>query len=102
MPTCDDCGGLLRPDVVWFGEMLPTKIWSEAAAAAMACELFLVVGTSAQVHPAAGLVWSAKAQGAAVVQVNLEPTSADEAADVSLYGAAGRILPALVEMAVHE
>ena len=63
MPTCELCGGLFRPDIVWFGEMLPQSIWEQAVEAAESCDVFLVVGTSAVVHPAAGLINLARRRG---------------------------------------
>jgi NAD-dependent deacetylase len=101
MPTCELCGGLLRPDIVWFGEMLPTTIWEQAVAAVESCDVFLVVGTSAVVHPAAGLINLARRRGewlghdhrVTVIEVNLDRTVASELADIGLYGPSGHILP---------
>jgi NAD-dependent deacetylase len=106
MPTCELCGGLLRPDIVWFGEMLPDDIWERAVAAVEACDVFLVVGTSAVVHPAAGLInlarrradYLSRGEGATVIEVNLTPTVASEAAHIGLYGPSGQTLPKVVEM----
>jgi NAD-dependent deacetylase len=97
LPACEACGALLRPDVVWFGELLPQDVWSASLAAVEECEAILVVGTSAVVYPAAGLVEVASRRGATIVVVNLEPTAASELADVSLHGKAGEVLPALWE-----
>lgn len=102
LPTCDACGALLRPDVVWFGETLPEAVWNEAFAAIERCEAILVVGTSAVVYPAAGLVELARQNAARVVEVNVEPTPASELADVCLVGKAGEILPALAERVVGD
>jgi NAD-dependent deacetylase len=96
LPHCS-CDGLLRPDVVWFEEALPEDVWREAQRAADRCDCFLVVGTSAVVYPAAGLIVSARAGGARVIEVNLERTGASRAADVGLYGPAGELLPRLME-----
>ena len=96
MPRCDVCGGLLRPDVVWFHEMLPEGVWRSACEAVEACECFLVVGTSAVVYPAAGLIDMARALGACVIEVNLEP-AARTGGVIGLYGKSGEILPRLVE-----
>jgi NAD-dependent deacetylase len=96
LPRCD-CGALLRPDVVWFGEPLPLDVWHTAERAAAACDCFLVVGTSAIVYPAAGLVQTARSAGAAVIEVNLEPTAASADATVGLYGPSGQVLPRLAE-----
>jgi NAD-dependent deacetylase len=98
LPHCERCGALLRPDVVWFHEMLPEDVWREAAAATAACDCFLVVGTSAIVYPAAGLVEAARAAGAAVIEVNLARTPASDLADVGLYGPSGEIFPRLAEI----
>jgi NAD-dependent deacetylase len=96
LPSCPRCEELLRPDVVWFEEMLPAGAWREACEQAAACNCFLVVGTSAVVFPAAGLIDVAKAAGAAVVEFNLEPTAASGSADVCLHGPAGQLLPEVV------
>jgi NAD-dependent deacetylase len=96
LPRCEQCGHLLRPDVVWFHEMLPEDVWSAAAQATAQSECFLVVGTSAVVYPAAGLIGAAKSSGAAVVEVNLAPTGAAAGA-IGLYGPSGSLLPRLVE-----
>jgi NAD-dependent deacetylase len=96
LPRCEACGGLLRPNVVWFGESLPHELWQEAEGAARQCDCMLVVGTSAQVHPAASLAWIAQQAGAQVVEINVEPTPAREIATLGLYGKAGEILPELV------
>src|SRR5262249_54200816 len=95
LPACPDCGHLLRPDVVWFHEMLPENVWREAADATAHCQCFLVVGTSAVVYPAAGLIDMARAVGATVIEVNLEPTGAN--VSLGLYGPSGEMLPQLVE-----
>jgi NAD-dependent deacetylase len=95
-PQCD-CGGLYRPAVVWFGEMLPAEAMESAAAAAEACDLFLAVGTSATVFPAAGLIELAQRGGAAVIEVNPEATACSGLADLRLEAAAGTALPAFVE-----
>lgn len=94
-PRCE-CRGLLRPAVVWFGELLPFHAWAEAERAAGGTELFLVVGTSAVVYPAAGLVLLAKSAGAKVIEVNLEETAFSSYVDCSLRGKAGEILPQLI------
>jgi NAD-dependent deacetylase len=94
-PHCE-CGGLARPGVVWFGENLDPKIWSAAQYAACTCDVLLVVGTSAVVYPAAGLVPLARAAGAKIIEVNLEATPLSNSADYCLAGAAGTILPQLL------
>ena len=99
LPHCGTCGALLRPDIVWFHEMLPMDVWRAAEARARDCDCILVVGTSAVVYPAAGLVPLARDQGARVIEVNLTPTEASHFVDVGLHGPSGQILPRLVERA---
>jgi len=82
--------------VVWFGEDLPQEVWREAEQAAASAQVLLVVGTSAQVYPAAGLVPYAKRNGAAVIEVNPEATPFSDVVDVCLRGPAGEILPQIV------
>jgi NAD-dependent deacetylase len=99
LPECE-CGARLRPDIVWFGEALPGDVWHAAMLAAYDCDVLLVVGTSAVVHPAASLVPIAKRSktpGAKVIEVNLTQTEASGFADVGLYGPSGVVLPKLVE-----
>lgn len=95
-PRCPRCGAPLRPDVVWFGEPLPQAAITEAFAAAAECDVFLCIGTSAQVQPAASLPVEALARGAAVVEVNPEPTPLTAHATHVLAGAAATVLPALL------
>lgn len=95
-PRCPGCGAWLRPDVVWFGEMLPVEALRRAEEAAQACEVMLVAGTSGVVYPAAGLVHVARAHGATVIEVNIERTELSAFADITLIGKAGEVLPALV------
>lgn len=96
LPRCAACGGALRPDVVWFGEALDPETIDEAFDAARAADLCLVVGTSALVHPAASIPAATLHAGGALVEVNLEPTPLTPLATVSLRGAAGEVLPALI------
>lgn len=91
-PRCA-CGELLRPGVVWFGESLPAETWRRAGQAARDADLFFVIGTSAVVHPAAGLVETAKSTGARVIEINIERTSVSGIVDRSLRGPAAEILP---------
>lgn len=97
-PRCA-CGALLRPGVVWFGEALPAEAWARAEKAARSCGVFLVVGTSALVHPAAGLIDMARMAGASVIEVNLDETPYSDRVDVSLRGKAGEVLPRLLALA---
>ncbi len=100
-PRCE-CGGLLRPDVVWFGELLPEEAigaarrWSERAGA------MLVIGTSATVEPAASLPLIARMSGALLIEVNPEPTALTGVAEFSLRGTAGQLMPQLAELFAHD
>ena len=95
VPKCK-CGGLIRPDVVWFGEYLPEDQFAGSEKAAINSDMFFVVGTSAVVYPAAGLVHVAKQSGAFIVEVNIEETEITPFCDLSFFGEAGKILPELV------
>jgi NAD-dependent deacetylase len=95
-PRCEHCGAWLRPGVVWFGEMLPEGAMAQAEAWTERCDVFLVVGTSAVVMPAAGLVYLAKEAGACVIEINPEETPATEVADIALRGRSGEMLPLLM------
>jgi len=93
VPACQECGDLMRPDVVLFGEMLPVGAFERAAVEARSCELCFVVGTSAVVYPAASIPEIARAAGAYVVEVNPEPTPLSNLCHEVLSGKAGEILP---------
>ena len=95
-PHCATCGAFLRPDVVWFEEMLPEDALADAADAASRCDVLLVVGTSAGVYPAAALPMLARRHGAQVVEINTATTPFSAQADHALRGKAGVVLPALV------
>lgn len=84
-PYCSRCGHRARPNVVWFGELLPEAVWDEAVAAFAEAEVALIVGTSGVVEPAAGLARLAKAAGAYLVEVNPEATALSHLADLSLH-----------------
>jgi NAD-dependent deacetylase len=94
-PRCS-CGALERPGVVWFGEGLPGDIWDQAQQAAREADVFLVIGTSAVVYPAAGLVQLAKTCGAAVVEINVEATPVSHLVDISWRAPAAQALPQLL------
>ena len=94
-PHCG-CGGMARPGVVWFGEPLPEGMMQEAEHAVSSAQVFLVVGTSAVVYPAAGLVPYAKRNGVTVVEINLEVTPFSEMVDFAFSAPAGELLPQLV------
>lgn len=95
-PRCA-CGGIIRPDIVLFGEALPEQTWQEARALVEQARILIVVGTSLQVEPAASLVLPALERGALIVEINLEPTFLTPQADFVLRGFAGHILPLLAE-----
>ena len=96
VPCCEACGGLLRPDVVWFGESLPRAELEAAVEAARTCHVFFSIGTSGIVQPAASLAFAAHNKGAVVVEINAEPTPLTPKVDFALHGKSGEILPALV------
>ncbi len=96
-PKCPNCGGLLRPDVVWFEEMLPEKETRSAFDSARNCDVFFSIGTSAQVYPAAALPVEALNNGVTVVEINPQRTLLTERASFALTGASGVVLPMLVE-----
>jgi NAD-dependent deacetylase len=93
---CDDCGALLRPHIVWFGESLDEAVLEAADAAVQKCDLFLVIGTSAVVQPAASFPLMAGRRGVPVIEVNTELTPLSVIAAVALKGPAEVILPALM------
>jgi NAD-dependent deacetylase len=102
-PPCPRCGALLRPDVVWFGEILPFDALSAAEDAARDCDVLLSVGTSNLVYPAAGLPWIAAARGATVIVVNTTSEGQRHGPSIHhLIGLAGTVLPALVAAAWPE
>jgi NAD-dependent deacetylase len=100
-PPCPHCGGPLRPDVVWFGETIPPAALEAAFAAAANAEIYLSVGTSAVVYPAAGLAEVAAAAGATVVEINQTPTPLSASADHVLEGSAATWLPAIASALVE-
>lgn len=93
---CSNCGGLIRPDVVWFGEMLPVKELKFAENAAADSDVFFTIGTSAEVYPAALLPIIAKRAGAYSVEINIKPTVISFDLDETLTGKSADILPELV------
>lgn len=96
LPHCTSCRNLLRPHVVWFGEQLDVDILRAAQGVVEACDLFLVVGTSAVVQPAASYPFIASHRGKPVIEVNKEKTPVSEIASISLLGLAGEILPEII------
>lgn len=96
-PLCQTCGSLMRPDVVWFHESLPTQAIEEAIRVTGECDVFLSIGTSSVVHPAAALAESAVQNGATVVEINPNSTPLTPHATYSIAGPSGHVLPALVD-----
>jgi NAD-dependent deacetylase len=97
-PQCLQCGAMVRPGVVWFGEALPEQEWAVASCAARECEVFLLIGTSSLVFPAASLLPIAARAGAVTLQVNPAGAVSDQLS-FDLRGAAGVVLPALLRAA---
>jgi NAD-dependent deacetylase len=95
LPSCAACGGLLRPHIVWFGESLASEDLDRSYEALGRCEVLLIIGTSGIVYPAASFAPVAKAAGAFVVEINLDPTPHTELVDVSLQGRAKDVVPGL-------
>ncbi|HOE16941.1 MAG TPA: NAD-dependent deacylase [Syntrophorhabdaceae bacterium] len=100
-PRCE-CGELLRPDVVWFGESILSDVLQMSYNAMSLCDTLMVVGTSGVVYPVASFPENVKGNGGFVIEVNLEPTPITNVADVSLFGKSGDILPAIVEGIVRQ
>ena len=96
LPSCKKCGGLLRPHVVWFGEMLDPDILNAAYGAIEGCDAMLVVGTSGTVQPAASMGMRARHRGAFVAEINLDPTPYTEIYETTIAGKAGEVLPRLL------
>jgi NAD-dependent deacetylase len=90
-PRCPHCNGLVRPGVVWFGEGIDPEVMDRSVQA-LDCDIFLTIGTSALVYPAAGLIEEAKSRGAFTVEMNLEATPASASVDLALRGAAEELL----------
>jgi NAD-dependent deacetylase len=99
LPRCPHCGGLARPAVVWFGESLDATDVERASQAA-SCDVFLTVGTSAVVYPAAGFARVAQARGAFTAEINLESTPASSLVDLCILGGAEEVLPAVDQLLV--
>ena len=98
-PPMSPAGGLLRPNVVWFGEMLPMDALAKADEAVAECDLFLSIGTSAVVYPAAGYIDSARARGAKTIEINRDPTPISGRVNLAILGRSGEVLPQLVNRA---
>lgn len=96
LPSCPLCGALSRPDIVWFGELLSRANLQSIEAALRTCTVFIAVGTSGAVYPAAGLVHSASSAGAHTILVNKDAAENEGAFDEIILGEAGRVLPILL------
>lgn len=101
VPRCDKCGGLVRPDVVWFGENLPEDEWDRAVRAAGSADVFFSIGTSAVVYPAASIPQYARRSGAYCVEINLEPTPLWSSMNSVIQAKAGEALTALEERIIE-
>ena len=95
-PTCE-CGNILRPDVVWFGESIPSEWLQKSYDVIDMCDTLIVAGTSGVVYPVASFPQSVKERGGCVIEINIEPTSISSIADISLFGKSGDLLPMLVK-----
>ncbi|MDH3613048.1 MAG: NAD-dependent deacylase [Gammaproteobacteria bacterium] len=97
VPICPGCGSNVRPGVVWFGEAIPEQALDRSFAAAADCDVFLSIGTSSLVFPAAGLAEVANEAGAVVIEVNPNPTGMSAGFDYAIAGNAGSVLPELID-----
>ena len=97
IPMCPGCGSPARPGVVWFGEAIPELALNESFAAAAECDVFLSIGTSSLVYPAAGLAGIARESDAIVAEINPNPTEMSSNFSISIAGNAGIVLPELLE-----
>jgi NAD-dependent deacetylase len=95
-PACEACGGIVKSATISFGQAMPETAMRRAQAVTLACDLFLAVGSSLVVYPAAGFPVLAKRNGAALVIVNREPTELDAVADLVIRGEIGPVLGGLV------
>ncbi len=102
VPVCEKCGGKIRPDVVWFGEMLPAETFAKAEQKAAQSDICFVVGTSAVVYPAIGIAYRAKEFGAYTVEINVETTQFSSAADETFIGKSGEILSDILQLAENQ
>ena len=97
LPCCGQCGGLLRPHIVWFGESLQKEDLARCSEQLQVCDVLLVIGTSGVVYPAAGFASIAKETGACVIEVNLDPTPQSHLVDIALHGRAKDLVPLLLQ-----
>ncbi|UCD84564.1 MAG: NAD-dependent deacylase [Deltaproteobacteria bacterium] len=97
IPRCLDCGGWMRPDIVFFGEGLPQDEWLHAQSEAQSCDLMMVIGTSGLIQPAASIPYLAKSGGATIAEITQERSPISPFVDYILLGKAGEIMPPIVE-----
>jgi NAD-dependent deacetylase len=100
-PECDHCGGLLKPATVSFGQAMPAREMDLAVEACHDCDVFMAVGSSLVVYPAAALPELAKRNGAALIIINRTPTPIDGIADLVISDEIGKMLPQLIGMMIH-
>jgi NAD-dependent deacetylase len=98
-PTCDHCGGILKPDAVFFGEQLPLDVLTESERRSRTCDLCIALGSTLVVFPAANIPIYAARSGAKLVIINVGPTELDEVAHVRIEGKAGQVTPRIIERA---
>ncbi|OPY84846.1 MAG: NAD-dependent protein deacetylase [Syntrophus sp. PtaU1.Bin208] len=96
-PCCDACGGPLKPETISFGQAMPVEETQEAYERSSACDLFIVIGSSLVVQPAASMPVTAKRNGARLVIINRDPTPCDTMADIVLHDQAGPTMTALLD-----
>lgn len=97
LPVCAQCGGIMKPDVIFFGEMLPQTTLMQASRHSQECDLFLVIGSSLVVYPAAALPLQAKRAGAKLMIINLGPTEQDHLADLLIHRSAGETMTGILQ-----
>jgi NAD-dependent deacetylase len=96
-PRCDDCGGFLKPATISFGQSMPERETQEAYHRSSTCDLFIVIGSSLVVQPAASMPLVAKRNGARLVIINRDPTPYDDMADIVIHGQAGPTMASILE-----
>ena len=101
IPLCANCNGILKPDVILFGEQLPQSAWFEAQRETRQCDLLLVAGSSLEVLPVAGLPMQALDRGAHLIVVNNTPTYINVRADVVILDDVAAIIPQIIKRAIH-
>ena len=102
VPSCPQCDGVMKPDIILFDELLPEAVMLAAEYAAMQCDLMQVAGSSLEVYPAADLPALTKRSGGSLIIVNLEPTYLDNSADVLIHGDVAEVLPAIADQILDD